>query len=379
MMFMCPKENAPTGEVVAAHLPKTRLPVQVCALSADALTMTFNAHGTLPRMGDRARGTLSLPGVGVVQVRGKITDVRCTDVTSNQPAIMTMALFGARKQLLAMLGQYTLLHGTCAEGCPSPKSIRRAGLGFTALEQCVAFGPISHPGQMAAINVLRFNVYHDANLLKNTHFAPCHMQDERDTRAEHIVGTYRGQVVATCRAYAPKAHESFEFEEELSPTVTTGLPPRANSIELGRGAIDKAFRGTGIPVVLFRRLTAYAMRTNRRYMVLAAPPGLREFYQLFGFEMTGISYLYPGSAGFTAQVMVADLHSLWSGDKGNLLTWYVLFGQLRSEAVGPFYQPHNLRERLRVQALRRLGPITYAAQSLLGVKKSLAPHPFLKQ
>lgn len=62
------------------------------------------------------------------------------------------------------------------------------------------------------------------------------------------------------------------------------------------------------------------------------------------------------------------MKSYWPGRK-NKVTWFVLFGQLREEILGDFYVPNTWRQKLRIHVLRRMGPMSHAAHTLLQLSK----------
>lgn len=356
--FVCAGPTYPQGAMTRSAPWERNIPVALYQLTGTHLWLRVRRPSLPLRPG--ARRTLRLQCLTYGRLR-----VRIAYVDQPEKNIMRVRMLRPSRNTLAVLGLCALglAQGDLANN--NPQAIRRCGLWPIDASRCMTFSELKSADQMDEVIRLRFAVFKESALLKPSQKDPESTQDARDASSTIILGHARGQLVASCRAYAMGADDAYEFDAWCETTHV--LPPKIQCVELGRAAIAVPFRNTGIPLTLMRMLTATAMTSGRRYMVLATTPMLVPFYKSFGFEVTALRFAYPGRNDFSAHVLVADLHRLWRGQNGNPLVWHALFGALSANAAQGFYAPRGVQDALRLSVLRRIGPVSRSVRRALGL------------
>lgn len=361
----CCTEHRPRGRLYHPALLQKQQPVLLLQFSARRLWLKLPRGATAVPRGRLLRIALSCGPLGTAKAYLNIMGT----YRGRSSTVVMARIIRPSRRMLQLLGHYALIHSKAKK--ITPLALRTHNFGAIDASPCMYFGSLTAPDEMAAVKHLRFGVFKENHLLKPSQKHPNDTQDDRDARSHIILGHWRRKLVATCRAYPMQSGDTYEFE--VWSETLAGLPPKDQCMELGRAAIDIAFRNAGLPLTLLRMLTAFTMRSGRRYMVLCTTPALVPFYRCFGFEVTPTRFTFPGPHSFEGHVLVADLHALWLGKSGNPLIWYALFGSLPNYCASGFYRPKNYQERLRLHVLRRLGPVSRV------VRQWLSWHGLLEQ
>ena len=360
----CSQHHMPKGALYDPMRWHPRLPVLLQQFSAHLLWLGCPEPKRQPPLHAKLTLILSCFELGRCKVRVQVVQPR-----ADADASLVVRMLQPSRRALRILGQYALLYGDAEDASLTPLALRGRQFGAIDVTPCMHFEALTDASQMAEVKALRYRVFKESALLKPEQQRPNDTEDERDARSYIILGKFRHKLVASCRAYAMALDDAYEFDAWCQDT--DALPPKDQCVELGRAAIDVPFRGASIPLTLMRMLTAYTMQSGRRYMVLGTTPALVPFYQSFGFEVTPIRFPYPGRSDFLAHVLVADLHQLWRGERGNPLIWYTLFGSLSESCAKGFYAPHNRREMVRLGVLRSMGPVSRSVHQWLGLQRRL--------
>jgi predicted GNAT family N-acyltransferase len=363
-------QHAPDGALYRGNLWQRGQQVVLQQFSNRKLWLQPTSRTTALRLGQTFTLALHCNPFGDCLVR-----IRVLQPSVGPGTPLVAGMIRPSRRVLTVLSQYALAFGAHNGQQLTPLALRRRHFGIVDATPCIRFSHVHDAGQMAEVKKLRYQVFAEKGLLKPEQQSPNDTVDDRDARSYILLGHFRQQLVATCRAYKMGSEDSYEFDA-WAPR-SDALPPKDQCVELGRAAIAAPFRNAGLPLTLFRMLTAYTMRSGRRYMVLATDPSLVPFYRCFGFESTSIAFPYPGNARCLSPVLVADLHALWWGTKGNPLIWYALFGSLGEDCAQGFYAPQNARQRLRLGMLRRLGPVSRTVRQWLMLMRRLSRAPGL--
>jgi predicted GNAT family N-acyltransferase len=260
------------------------------------------------------------------------------------------------RRALRTLGQYALRYSEAEPEGMSPDAVRRMGLVCTDVTPFMTLSTAHNDAEWAAVRKLRYTVFDAAHLLRPHQTRPEDVIDPRDAESHIITGYFRGQLVASCRAYCMRPQDAYDFDPWLQDASL--LPPKEASVELGRLAIDPRFRGAHIPQLFIRMLAEYALMHQRRYLVLGTSASLLPFYCNAGFEVTPITFTYPGSTNIASHVLVADLHALWEGRSGNLAIWHLLFGGLTRDHAKALRAPTRYIDRLRLEWMRHISVVS---------------------
>lgn len=98
--------------------------------------------------------------------------------------------------------------------------------------------------------------------------------DEWDLIATHIFAKNRDKLTACCR-----------------------LTPQTDGVHLGRVAVDKAYRGTGLAREMVQlALDICQQKWTNQPVIIQAQTYLYDFYRTFGFQATSEEYLEDGIA-----------------------------------------------------------------------------------
>jgi len=356
--------HAPLGTLYRAKLWQQGQQVLLQQFSNQRLWLQPTSAAPALRRGQTFTLALHCDPFGACRVR-----VRVLQPSAQEGAPLVAGMIRPSRRALTVLSQLALAYGNSKGHQLTPLALRHRQFGPIDASPCIRFSHVQKAPQMAEVKKLRYEVFAESDLLKPEQQTPDDTVDDRDARSYIILGHFRHKLVATCRAYKMGPDDSYEFDAWAPDN--NALPPKDQCVELGRAAIAAPFRNAGIPLTLFRMLTAYTMQSGRRYMVLATAPSLVAFYRCFGFETTSIAFPYPGNAHCLSPVLVADLHALWRGKKGNPLIWYALFGSLDDDCAQGFYAPTNARQKLRLGMLRRLGPVSRTVRQWLMLMRRL--------
>lgn len=104
--------------------------------------------------------------------------------------------------------------------------------------------------------------------IQEQHIAATDEWDEQDAIAVHFVGYIADQAVATARL----------------------LPNHS----IGRVAVLKSQRGSGVGKILMQAVMAYATQQSRPFLILSSQVHAQTFYQALGFIQQGEVYLECG-------------------------------------------------------------------------------------
>ena len=125
---------------------------------------------------------------------------------------------------------------------------------------------VAHPGELEAVLALRERIFVDEQGVAREDDV-----DGRDEEATHLVALAGERVVATCR-----------------------LLCEGDVVKLGRMAVARPARGTGLGTELLREAERWARAQGARRVVLAAQLGARGFYDRAGYAAHGEVFLDAG-------------------------------------------------------------------------------------
>lgn len=85
-------------------------------------------------------------------------------------------------------------------------------------------------------------------------------------------------------------HQSVHFivTDDMQPIATARLLPNQS---IGRVAVLKSYRGTGIGFKLMQQIIEFAKSEKRPFLILSAQVHAIQFYEKLGFKIKGDEYL----------------------------------------------------------------------------------------
>lgn len=182
----------------------------------------------------------------------------------------------------------------------------------------VLFRSVISDSDYRAVVALRYASYRDAGKLVPGSTEAC-MSDQYDSHSLILAGVLTNRIVATTRLTYANADGGFELEEDVGWPAQ--LPPRDTCVEVTRTCTSLDCRGSGIFQTTLQQLALHAIWLGKRYIVIAATPGLARVYRRIGFVPTPYRFKHKTINGLEHQVMLADAPAAMCGVGVDPITW----------------------------------------------------------
>ena len=248
------------------------------------------------------------------------------------------------------------------------EELRVAGFHPASVSKAVDFYYLKKEEDYQAILNLRYEAHqHDKNIKDGIDVTPTDMGDIEDARSRIIIGSYRGQVVATGRVRFNELDAPLEHEKYVEWPET--LPRRDQILEISRVCTHPDFRRGDLLAGVFQFASSTCMQMEKPYVLIGSWPDMRPFYEKLGWLDTGLSHTEPMWEK-PQHLMIGHVLDGILGRGINPIYWNLIWRVVADHTIANgLINPTGL-DLFRVRIYRLFGPLS---QWLFNRRRNLRP------
>ncbi|MFO0676138.1 MAG: PilZ domain-containing protein [Polyangiaceae bacterium] len=247
--------------------------------------------------------SVTLPLIGVFEVRGKIASIR--RASSSNEYRLGIRFVDAPKTFVRAVSEYLML----GDKRLTPARLRKGGFEVGSVERAVSYDYASTPADYEAVLELRLRAHQAEGRLENLTTAD--MASSFDAHARHLTCRFGGRVVGYVRViYVDGSPSRSQYVSKGGHEVPEWLW-KAGFVEAGAGAMDPEFQRAGLFVPMMQHAVRVALQSGYRYMLGACSDELLAMYQDMGFTHVETRMVSPRPGWqFQSHLICIDMENL---------------------------------------------------------------------
>lgn len=267
-------------------------------------------------LGLSLKATISFPLIGASEVQIKTENIKIsTDPTGKEVLQVGVSFDNPSQHFLTMVAQYLLQFGSAS----SIRELRSEGLAPRHSSKAIDFKYVRTEEEYRQVLELRRKAYMEAGKITNED----DLADVFDSRSRIIIGTYRGQIVASCRLIYNDIEDLMEHESFVK--FDGDFPRRDEICEITRVCTHPDFRGSDILLALFRFSAKTVIHSGRKYVLGSATKELLAIYTRLGFKTTKYTYDHKQLNNAQHVVFIGNVHKIAAGIGVNPIIWNLVW------------------------------------------------------
>ena len=317
-------------------------------ISANGMLLTCSLRNKIPIPGIILHVTANFGVDGNFHTPVKVKHVNFTSEAGKDRLAVGVEFLKLTERMKSIMAQYLIQFSNVY----SVDELRNQGFWPQSVTDAVNFQFLTTESEYREVLVLRRLAHESDNNLVDE-VSDDDMGDMIDAQSRIVIGKFNDKIVCTVRLRFNIADEPLEHEQFVQ--WPEHLPSREQIMEIGRLAIDPAFRHTDLLSGLFEFASATSIR-DREFAVISCLERMVPFFKKIGYSDTGLrydGYLF-NEAGF---VMMANVRQTMLGGACNPMYWNLVWRKaaeflIESEALIP-----SPLETIRLRYARLFGPI----------------------
>ena len=270
--WLCGIEFLPSGIVANPYKFNDFIHFQVRDISPNGMQIVTSLRNKYLVPGMTLESMISFPMVAQIKVDLKICNVRITTSNGKDYLALGTKMISEDKKMKEVIGQYVFQFGSKT----SIEELKKWGLQVNKASDGVEFSYVRTEDDFLKVLKLRKLAYAGAGKIP-ADYDTNELADIFDTRSRIIMGTYRGQLVATARLIFHE--EDDELEHERFMKLPKDFPRNDELIEVTRFCTHPDFRGSNLFYRLLQHIVLTTLQSKRRYLVSSATLKLSKVYQ----------------------------------------------------------------------------------------------------
>ncbi len=347
--WMTSREFMPTGVAPNPGKFNDFIYFKVTNVSSGGMQVSTSLRNKFIVPGIRLEATVSFPLTGQIRVFFEVANSSMKTEDGREYLSLGCKLVKPSKQVLEIISQYLFQFGPPM----SLKEMRDNNLMPANSASGIEFRYVRTKEEYEQVLDLRRLAYGGAGKIA----ADEDVSDIYDARSRIVVGTYKGQIVASTRLIFNELADQMEHEQFVA--FPDWIPRKDDICEITRVCLHPEFRGSDILLGLFRFVGITVAQSGRRYILGCATDKLLPMYLRIGFQDTKINFAHKNLNNLEHTIFLCDVVKGLSGKDVNPLVWNVVWSPVTAYLTERHILDYDLIANLRIGLYRLLAPLSY--------------------
>ena len=352
--WLCNEQFYPTGVAANPARYNDFIYFRAKDISSSGMQLVTSLRNKFIVPGMKFNCTMNFPLISRSNFDMRVKNVRIITENGKENLSVGIEFDESNKKLKEIIGQHLLQFGSVN----SLAELHSSGLSVDSVTSAVDFKFVRTAEEYQKVLELRREAYVAANKVP-ADIDIEEMGDIYDSRARIVLGTYRGEAVATCRLIFTEHDDTLEHEEFVE--WGTELPRKDQIIEISRTCTRSDFRGSDLLIAMFRFNAMAVIQSKREWIVISCTEELMGLYRKVGFKPSALKYDHPFLANSPHIILIGNIADAITGRGINPLYWNLVWSNV-ADYISDF-EMKTLNEplssaKMRIALYSLLKPLT---------------------